>query len=122
MLSLDRTVGEFCHESELYQAYQEPHSAESSVSDEESSVSDGESSASEGESSVSDGGSSASEGETSVSEGEYYISVRDNTLSSGQKEIFLWYWSHTDLDDSLVSGGGNVASDASISPNLDLTG
>ena len=93
----DMDDGEFCHESELSQAYQGPHSTESSISE---------------------GESSASEGESSVSEGEYYISVRDNTLSSGQKEIFLWYWSHTDLDDSLVSGGGNVASDASISPNL----
>ena len=86
--------------------------------DGESSVFDGESSDSDGESSVSEGESSVSDGESSVSEGEYYLSEGDNTLSSGQKELLLWYWSHIDSDDSLVSGGDNVAFDASISPNL----
>ena len=79
---------------------------------------DGESSDSDGESSDSEGESSVSDGESSVSEGEYYLSEGDNTLSSGQKELLLWYWSHIDSDDSLVSGGDNVAFDASISPNL----
>jgi len=118
--------GEFCHEAELSQAFQEPHSAEysvfdgeSSVFNGESSVFDGESSDSYGESSVSEGESSVSDGESSVSEGEYYLSEGDNTLSSGQKELLLWYWSHIDSDDSLVSGGDNVAFDASIPPNLD---
>ena len=96
--------GEFCHEAELSQAFQEPHSAEYSVFDGESSVFEGE--------------SSDSDGESSVSEGEYYLSEGDNTLFSGQKELLLWYWSHIDSDDSLVSGGDNVALDASISPNL----
>ena len=73
----------------------------------------------DGESSVSEGESSVSDGEWSVPEGEYFLSEGDNTLSSGQKELLLWYWSHIDSDDSLVSGGDNVAFDASISPNLD---
>jgi hypothetical protein len=93
----DMDDGEFCHESELSQAYQEPHSTESSISE---------------------GESSASEGELSVSEGEYYLSEGDNTLSSGQKELLLWYWSHIDSDNSLVSGEYNVAFDASVSPKL----
>ena len=117
-LHYDMDEGEFCHEAEHSQAYQEPHSAEYSVFDGESSVFDGESSDSDGESSVSEGESSVSDGESSVSEGEYYLSEGDNTLSSGQKELLLWYWSHIDSDDSLVSGGDNVAFDASISPNL----